>query len=229
MRRIGAAINSQSHGLVLRGPFRGMSYGTAGGWDLASKLLGTYELELHSELERLIAKGFDRVINVGCAEGYYAIGLALRMPRAEIFAFDIDERVRETCIQLARHNNVSDRVHVGDECTIAALNRSIVGRTLVVVDIEGAELSLLRPSIASNLRKADIIVELHDMVDPSTSATVIQRFDESHNCTLLQSTTRDPFRYGELESLPWSSRVDALDERRPCTMEWAVFDAKVAR
>jgi hypothetical protein len=43
---------------------------------------GCYEHELHGEIEQLVTRGFDAVLNIGCGEGYYAIGLARRMPTA---------------------------------------------------------------------------------------------------------------------------------------------------
>ena len=40
---------------------------------LIPRLLGTYECELHPHLAALSAEGLDCVIDVGCAEGYYAV------------------------------------------------------------------------------------------------------------------------------------------------------------
>lgn len=208
-----------------RGPFAGMHYGTAGGWDLASKLIGSYEAELHQELERLIASGYDRVINVGCAEGYYAVGLGLRLPEAEIWAFDIDDRSQALCRRLAAENGVGHRVHVDGLCTPRHLGSLIVGRTLLVVDIEGAELSLLDPVATPELTEADLIVEFHDFIDPSISATLTRRFAATHTCKLVNSVPRDPGHYDELRSLPWRDQVDAVDERRPGVMQWSILQS----
>src|SRR6185503_17662417 len=57
---------------------------------LIPKLLGCYEAPLQPQLRRLIAAGYDVVLNVGCAEGYYAVGLARLLPSAAVLAFDID-------------------------------------------------------------------------------------------------------------------------------------------
>src|SRR5687767_8100107 len=59
---------------IWNGPFKGMEYvdaQTEGA--LIPRLLGTYECELHPHLERLAGEGLDCVIDVGCAEGYYAV------------------------------------------------------------------------------------------------------------------------------------------------------------
>jgi hypothetical protein len=45
----------------------------------APKFLGTYERELYSVIERAIELAPRYVLNIGCAEGFYAVGLALRL------------------------------------------------------------------------------------------------------------------------------------------------------
>src|SRR5687768_17261507 len=63
---------------VLTGPFAGMKYPYASnGSAVFPKLLGTYESEI-SELfryERL--KRYRTFIDIGCAEGYYLVGVAM--------------------------------------------------------------------------------------------------------------------------------------------------------
>src|ERR1700751_5228426 len=66
---------------ILEGPFEGMKYP----YDVVlsscvPKLVGCYEEELHSVIEQIIRGRYSIVVNVGCAEGYYAVGLALKMP-----------------------------------------------------------------------------------------------------------------------------------------------------
>src|SRR5919106_5511514 len=69
-------------GLTVRsGPFAGLRYVDAavGAPDradcLPAKLLGSYERELHHAVERQLEVGFSTIVNVGAAEGYYALGL----------------------------------------------------------------------------------------------------------------------------------------------------------
>jgi methylase of polypeptide subunit release factors len=87
---------------VRSGPFQGMNYRTkqAEGC-LVARLLGCYESELHGELEKLISEAPDVIIDIGCAEGYYALGLARRLPRARVYARDTNPRAQILCRQLA--------------------------------------------------------------------------------------------------------------------------------
>ena len=62
---------------VTSGPFAGMRYIDASfGSAYIPKLLGTYEQELSNVLAGIIAKRPKAVVDVGAAEGYYAVGLA---------------------------------------------------------------------------------------------------------------------------------------------------------
>ena len=101
------------------GPFAGMRYvAAASGSQVLPKVLGSYEEPIQPWIEEIISgRKYDLIIDVGCAEGYYAVGFARRMPNVRIHAFDIDPRARERTGELAELNRVSDRVLVGAECT----------------------------------------------------------------------------------------------------------------
>src|SRR5438132_1427624 len=81
------AIWRYGKGRVIIGPFAGMRILDQN--PFLPYLLGTYELELHSVLERLLERNWDRIIDIGAAEGYYAIGLSMRCPDAQCIAFEI--------------------------------------------------------------------------------------------------------------------------------------------
>src|SRR5262245_44644341 len=71
---------------VLTGPFQGLLFVNITGWGtLTSRWLGCYEAELHPWIEAAVGRGYQRIINIGCAEGYYACGFAQRLRSAEVF------------------------------------------------------------------------------------------------------------------------------------------------
>lgn len=72
-----SALRRAAGGRAFGGPFRGMALGPV---YYPPTLLGTYERELHPWLERIFASPFAHVIDIGGGTGYYACGLALRMP-----------------------------------------------------------------------------------------------------------------------------------------------------
>ena len=206
LHHMAEAIVAQ-HGLIVQsGPFQGMQYVP----EMLSperllqhtvlpKILGCYEAELHSVLNRVLERDYERIVNIGCSEGYYAVGLSLRFPRALILAFDLDPGARELCEEMARLNGVADRVTIRGECTREHLQGLAGAGTLVVCDCEGCELVLLRPDLVPSLAACDLIAELHDCVDPSISRVVPARFAETHDVTLVQKSGRDPSAYPLLE------------------------------
>lgn len=60
-------------------------------------ILGSYEEELHEVVEEIIARSPAVVVDIGAAEGYYAIGFARRLPKTTVFAIDLDSRARQVC------------------------------------------------------------------------------------------------------------------------------------
>ena len=81
-------INKIPDLIVRNGPFAGMRY--PGVQSVCStivpKLIGCYEKELHSVIELICSQQYNSVVDIGCAEGYYAVGLAMRLQNAQLFA-----------------------------------------------------------------------------------------------------------------------------------------------
>ena len=102
-------------------------------------------------IERIVAAPYERIVDIGCAEGYYAVGLALRMPGTRIFAFDINEKAQAACRNLATLNGVSDRVTVGG--LFSGADFADYGGSCVICDIEGAERDAARPGGLSGARR----------------------------------------------------------------------------
>ena len=149
-------------------------------------MLGFYEAELHPHVEAAVARGYRRVVNVGCASGYYAVGLARRLPDATIHAFDRSQPARDACAALARENAVEEQIRLGGEFSGPEFEELIGDATHVVCDIEGGELEVLDPARFPALRRADVIVELHDALIPGVSAEVVARFEATHEVELVR-------------------------------------------
>ena len=79
------------HGLTVSGgPFAGLTYPDREPISLVPKLLGIYERELHGAVEAAVLGQPEVIVNVGAADGYYAVGLARRCPSATVHAFEAD-------------------------------------------------------------------------------------------------------------------------------------------
>jgi hypothetical protein len=236
-RQVAEAVRAGFPDLTVRnGPFKGLRYPSADALFSAilPKLLGSYEMELQPAIERVCRNHYDLVVDVGCAEGYYAIGLAIRLIDATVHAFDTDERARELCSAMAVLNLVGDRVLVRELCSSETL-RSLVGgrRALVVCDCEGFELDLLTPEIIPALAASDLLVETHEFGGRAVVGTLVERLGITHDVAIVPSSDDDAkarlYSYSEIASLDWAARRFILAERRPAIMEWLVASPRAGR
>jgi hypothetical protein len=209
---------------VQRGPFAGLRYPeelqSAPG-DLVAKLLGTYERELHRVLDEWIAAGHEHVIDVGCAEGYYAVGFARTMAQSTVHAFDIDPIARDRCGELARLNGVAERVRLAGMCEPSSLDAFPAHGVALLSDCEGYERVLLDPEAAPRLRGWPILVELHEFLDADITQTIERRFAETHTVELIDGEDRATDGLQELSFTSPRRRAALLGERRPGRMRWA--------
>jgi len=233
MRRmeITSMLLAQQGHKVLSGPFKGMTLIDDVAWgdgDLAPKLLGCYEQELHHVIQMAIQRNHSVVVNVGCAEGYYAVGLARLLPKVQVFAFDIEPKTHAICRNAAEINGVNDRVTVAGACTIEALSALVSrhGRVLLFVDCEGAEIQLLDPSKIPELNSCDIIVECHDFLNRAITKSLKERFAQTHNVEEIIEGGRDPNSLPCLRRMQSFDRWIAVNENRPETMNWLVCWSK---
>lgn len=103
---------------VATGPFAGMLVGRrAWGSCFAAKVVGTYEMELRPVLAYIADRPITRFVDVGAAEGYYAIGLCKAMPSLRsVLAFEAEEQGCATLRRNVKANALVDRVEIGKEC-----------------------------------------------------------------------------------------------------------------
>ena len=129
---------------VLLGPFVGMKYFNAVFFSSAtSRWLGTYELELHEVIEEAIREDYPQIFDIGCAEGYYVVGLARRCTNSMIYARDGDPWSRAQCSRLCKLNGVQNRVKVGGLITRKNWKNFWAQRTWLSVTLRDLRLNFL--------------------------------------------------------------------------------------
>jgi hypothetical protein len=221
---------------VVAGPFRGMKIQLSplSSRHLLGYILGSQELELREVIGRIVERSYGTIINVGAADGYYAVGLALRLPSARIEAFETLGEFHPLIESSARLNGVSARIALRGMCDANALRRSLEQATppaLVVMDIEGGEVDLLDPQSIPQLRQTDILVETHDAFVAQATDTLVDRFWQTHNveCYTAQARILPDFPADFLPAFRrWFPRlaVDLMDERRTGVQRWLFLAAK---
>jgi FkbM family methyltransferase len=107
IRHLENVARDGTQGRVRQGPFVGLRYvDRAVGSAFIPKLLGIYERELNGCIETACAAQFPLIVDIGAAEGYYAVGLARRNPNARVIAFEMEEKGREALREMAGLNGV---------------------------------------------------------------------------------------------------------------------------
>jgi hypothetical protein len=215
------ALFELTKGIVQSGPFKGMHLLREKSWAfgaLGPMLLGCHEQELwipiEEEIKRMAKLPAPKIASIGCAEGYYAIGLKLRLPHAEVWATDTAAGALRLTALAAAKNAVE--LHTSLD-SIEALK---VAPDLIVMDCEGAEVVYLDPDAFPALLRSRIIVEVHQSQDQDTLNILLGRWRVTHDLFLIYEHGRNPNDYPMLCGRSSLYRWLAVCENRPCQMAW---------
>jgi hypothetical protein len=212
--------------MVHAGPYKGMRYFGPPGVPIidehpTTKILGTFEEELNEWIEALVSHDFEEIVHLGAAEGYHAVGLAMRLPESRSVIFDTLIASRKATRQLADLNGVRNRIQLRGFCGSDGLLEIDLADSLVFCDCGGAELTLLDPVLFPGLRLATIVVELHDFFDDRITPRLVSRFSSTHRIEFKAATKRDPAAHARLRDFSPTEAHMALDEAREMTQHGA--------
>lgn len=196
---LNALASKRTMNRVFTGPFRGLilpgkSYASV----YTAKLVGCYEREIQFFIDKIIEWNPALLIDVGAAEGYYALGFALRLsPQSKVVAFEADRGGRELLQETATLNSYA-RLEINGYCTSQALAMAVGGAFShigVIMDCEGGEIELLDPIRIPVLKRCMILVETHELLAPGCIETLMHRFSDSHEITNIEQSIRTQFDY----------------------------------
>ena len=218
---------------VMNGVFKGLQYPSLEITEsaLIPKIIGSYEYQLQPWMEQIIRTNYTDIIDVGSAEGYYAIGLAKKMPESMVHCFDINIRDLEFSKKMAEVNgvrNVTWNAFCDQKTLLTFLFR---GKSLILCDCEGYELELFSKSVIEKCKGMDFLIEFHNVVNPVISSELLTRFQHTHTFKIVNNlNVRYPIFEG-VERLSPSEREFALCEHRGglyknIYMEWAFLTSK---
>jgi len=143
---------------VFSGPFRGMKYlGYSITGAYFSKILGTYELELHETISNLNRSKFDHAVIVGAGEGYYAAGLSAHL-KIPVVAYERKPEAKQALETLGKLNGLR-QLECRGECKPSSLIQ--LSNALVLMDIEGEEVEFLRAGVIDQSQNCYWIIEIH--------------------------------------------------------------------
>jgi hypothetical protein len=214
------------------GRFKGMVISTNGGWggeqDRVTQQLGLYEKEVVEVISQLSSA--DRIfIDIGAANGYYAVGAALCLTYKKVIAYEMTDHGRNSIVLNSQLNGVSDKVEIKgcfDSKSISDLNGIIGCEDFVfLVDIEGGEYEVLSEHFFSSFKKSYVIVELHpwlvNNVDRISELFSSAKF--THNVTKIQNNGRDILNFPFFACIKEDYLCLSISENRDRPMEWVLF------
>lgn len=215
---------------VLNGPFSGMRYGNrAHGSLLMPKLLGTYETEVHSIVNDVIQNPPGIFIDVGCAEGYYAVGFALKCPGVHVIAFDTANEARALTKELACANGVGDRVEIRSEFCVEKVMPETFGHScFLLCDIDGAENEIFQEGTVSLLKNCRILIETHDGYVAGVTEKLLNIFHHTHEALVIDSNCDYKikslkYRTPAFQEANRVLRHRFFQEGRPFPQKWVYF------
>ena len=217
---------------VADGPFKGLRY-VEKAYNAAylPKLVGCYERELNPVVEQAVSGAYDRIVDIGSAEGYFAVGMATRC-ETPVYAFELEDRARELSRELARRNRVEDRIEFLPGCEPPALEQALSGcdRPFVLMDVEGHEAVLLDAKSVPSLANAAVLVEIHEFARPGITAELFRRFEATHEIEVIWQTPRSaddyPFTSPLTRLLSRRQIWKAVDEKRGFSQSWLWMQPK---
>lgn len=180
--------------------------------------LGRYETEILDWIEAAVTSRPRHVIDIGAADGYYAVGFKHALPQSEITAFELSREARKTASLTAARNGCN--IDLRGSANARQILKLPAEHAFVLCDCEGAEVDILTPEVVHHLRSATVVVELHDGIRIDATGIITRRFAATHDIELrgIDGASGPP---AELAGWSDAERAIALGEHRATECRWA--------
>ena len=218
---------------VKNGPFTGLIYPnySSYGSQLYLKIIGCYEKELWPIWISLKEKNYEQIFDIGCAEGYYAVGLARMFPNAYVYAYDVSLVARDLCKQMVEINKLEYKIEVKSKCDYTELLKfDYLKKTLIICDCEGYEIELFNEINTELFKNVDLVIETHDFININISKNLKNKFSKTHNIISIKSIDDIEkaltYSFKEINNLNLEQKKMVVSENRPSVMEWIVCLSK---
>lgn len=211
--------------IVRDGIFKGqLLYPNALHSQLLPKIMGTYEIEVQRLLVQELPNA-DCFLNIGCAEGFYVVGVARSYGIASC-GFDIDRDAESALLEGAKMNNVRDLVSFSG--SIRELISKAGDNTCILIDVDGSEISVLRDlelciSDFASQRKFTLVIETDRDSNGLDNTSMVTKELVSSGWQVLKMVDQDPsLRFPRFTDLQLSM-LDSVTmgcEGRPANQRW---------
>jgi hypothetical protein len=232
LQRVSLETYDLCEGKVSQGPFKGLQLNRDTWWgksDLGAQCLGLYEKEI---LDFISAQEpFDTFLDIGAADGYYAVGLLYSKMAKKSICFEISEDGQRAIKENWMINKNPGELEIfgeANEQSIASIAASLPAKTLVLVDIEGLEFNLLSEKVISLLDKCTILIEIHNWIVgfEEKYPALLRDLDKYFDISIIKPSERNTQNIELLRSYTDDNRLLVTSERRPCLMRFLHLSPK---
>ena len=219
---------------VAYGAFKGMKLSKNIYWsknDLITHILGVYEKHVLKKIIEFSKKGNYPFIDIGAADGYFAIGMAFSETFKKIYAFEIDEEGRRSLNRNIENNLCKGKVVVDIEANFENL-KEIIDKNksaVILIDIEGSEFDLLDNKLLKLLSNCYIVCELHPALSTNgfeKQNKLINNVKAFFDVSIIQRESYCPNKFSELSEFTDEERLIAFGEGRENNMNWLILEPK---
>ena len=224
--RINGKIFQLAGGKLISGPFSGLKISNTAWWghyDKASKIFGLYEASVLQEINQSL--GYDTFIDIGAADGYYALGVIHGGIAKKAICFERSLIGRSAIKRNAEINGLIDKIQIMGQADVDTLAKLDLRQgALVLIDIEGFEYELLTPKIIEKFSSCKLIIELHPFLANGalSESDLIDRLQEHFKLRFLDDNVRDTTNIQLINEFTSDERSLILSEGRQQQMRWLI-------
>lgn len=204
-----------------------------GDYDLIPKILGEYEKDILEYIKYFLNDNKSvTFIDIGAADGYYAVGLARLKEINRVLAFETDSLGQKVIFENAILNNVSNKISIYGQASesIISLLEDLGETILFLIDIEGGEYELLTLSLLDKFKRNTFIIELHPWLvrdgDIKTQE-LMSNANRFFNISFLSRKNYTTSSFPEFDNLTEEQQLLVMSEGRFKKQQWVVFQPKL--
>lgn len=223
---------------VMSGNYKGTYLINKSHWskfDFASKLLGLYEQQIQNFIVEIQKKkALKNFINIGCGDGYHALGLIKNKFFEKSICYEISPEAREILRINLKENNIENNFIIHEEANLEKIKDDLkninIEETLFLIDIEGNEFKLLCSEDLNFINQGYLIIEDHNFMinDDELKKKFYSNIKKFFNFEIINNGSRNTFEIDNdfLNNLNDDSRFLLVGEGRPKKMNWIFLSPK---
>jgi hypothetical protein len=235
LERISLETYDLCKGTVSQGLLKGLHLNNDTWWgksDLGAQCLGLYEKEILDFISSQTP--FDTFLDIGAADGYYAVGLLHAKMTKKAICYEISEEGQRAISRNWLRNEKPGELEIhgeANEKSIVSVAKNLTENTLVLIDIEGFEFQLLSQEVLVALGKCTVIIEIHNWVDgfEDRYPALLRDIERFFDIAIIAPSARHTQNIELLRSYTDDNRLLVSSERRPCLMRFLHLTPKKNR